>query len=248
MEHTSLPLNISPADVLHQDALQEYEANMRGFHSQLGALNLNVLFCEHLAAFPAKLFGVGGPGDAFLFWTFFNAHRTAILFITRLITDQVRGAHTLPRFRKRLQSTLIRSEYGQAFHERMRKHHFDADRDEVLAKMRAYRNKDIAHLIPDAALIGPSLDEIKTMTTRVNALFQALSFNTEYKMETIGYDDGDRPCDLDRILDAVARTSAILTCPEDDPNRWAVRREHLSAEDLANLNHYRRKFGMSDVL
>jgi len=107
----------------------------------------------------------------------------------------------------------------------MRKHHSDADRDEVLATMRVYRNKYIAHLIPDAALIGPSLDEIMTTTTRVNALFQALSFNTENMMEKIGYDD--RPSDLDRAF-----FFAVLLMRSA---RWRQVTQHSLAHDREHM-------------
>lgn len=246
-EDKPLPLTIAPAEVIREGSLTEYNRHMEIFHKQLEWLNLNLAICKRIAAFPADLFEVGPSQDnVFLLWTFFNTYRVAGLLITRLITDQVSGASTLLHFRDLLFTELIRPEYLRALAARLKAHKFDSNRDAVLMKIRAYREGDSARFVPEPTLVASSLADLRDTTQRVNALFDAVCFDTEYHLLPVEY-EGDRS-DLDRILDAVAKTSSILNSPELSPDRWAYTKAYsINAENLAHINRYRRKLKLPEV-
>jgi hypothetical protein len=53
--------------------------------------------------------------------------------------------------------------------------------------------------------------------------------------------------DIEEALDAVARNSALLNLPEQEPDMWGFQRTRLTEAEVVQLNRYRRKFGLPEV-
>jgi len=48
-------------------------------------------------------------------------------------------------------------------------------------------------------------------------------------------------------LDSFAKNSDILNMPERNPEIWQYQRQSLTDEEIAHLNRYRKKFGLSEI-
>jgi hypothetical protein len=233
-------MNIDPELALKEECAEEYAATMSGFFAELAELNANIVILERLMRFPSDLFGVGpNTGGVFLPLTIVNMARASVLMVTRLTTDTVETARTLPKFKNRIERDLIRDEYRRAFRLRMRERRFDSETRALLDKAKQLRDTHIAHFTTDRSAVPITLAEIKALRDGLNALFQSLSFNAQYEMLTVEYQE--RPTDLDKILDSIAKDSAVVHSPERKPDLWPVRRSKLATEELDLINRYREE-------
>jgi hypothetical protein len=245
--------NLNPKDLLNDDAFEEYDSGMGFFFSELVDLNTIIYLAEQIVAFPFDLFATR-DNQTFFSMVLASFHDSAILAITRLVTDQKGDLFTLIRFKNRVRE-LVKEEFRPAFELRLKNARFDNKVSALLAKARDLRDHRIGHITRDFVagnirVFRPNLSELRELRDALNSLLDALAFNVEYAMLPLPYDDRVRPRtkpDIEEILDNLAKNSHYLNLPEQYPERWKYRRPHLSKEDLDALNHYRRKFAMSEV-
>jgi len=57
----------------------------------------------------------------------------------------------------------------------------------------------------------------------------------------------DQRCDIEKLLDSLARESHLVNLPETNPALWPWELKRLSQEDKDKLNTFRRQFGLSEV-
>ena len=104
---------LNPKDVLQDGAFEEYDAGMGFFFSELVDLNAIIYLAEEIVQFPLDLF-IPRDSQIFFYLVMRSFHDSAILIITRLVTDQKGDLFTLLRFKNRIRE-LIKSEYRDAF-------------------------------------------------------------------------------------------------------------------------------------
>lgn len=249
--------NLNAKDVLEETGLNEYEAGMGFFYSELVELNTIIYLAEQIVQFPFDLFTA--PDDTIFFSIVMGSfHDSSILIITRLATDQAGDLFTLPRFKNRVRE-LIRPEFRASFDTRLRDERFDKEVKSLFDKAKELRRHRIAHTTQEfisgnVKLSRPNISELRGLRDALNSLLDALSFSMEYMMLPIPYHPevthpagGDHKTDIEKILDCIARDSLILNMPEKHPERWSRRRAHLGEEKINKINLFRRRFGLPEA-
>jgi hypothetical protein len=243
--------------VVAVSSLSEYESGMSFFYSELVELNVILYLAEKIVDFPFDLFS--HPDKTVFFSTVMRSfHDSAVLIITRLITDQKGDLFTFRHFKNRVRE-LVTPEFRSSFEARLKKARFDREIDILLEKVKELRRNRIAHTTQDlmtgSILVSrPTLSELKVLRDALNSLLDALSFNVEQTMLPHAYDpnivhaaDGNHKTDIEEVLDSIAKDSHLLNMPDKYPERWRNRRRQFSEENINQLNFYRRKFGLPDV-
>jgi hypothetical protein len=246
--------NLSSKDVLEESGLDEYEAGMGFFYSELVELNAIIYLAEQIVDFPFELFA--HPDKTIFFSVVMRSfHDSAILTVTRLATDQAGDLYTLPRFKNWVRDS-IKPEFKGALDIRLRTARFDEGVKSLLERARELRVNRIAHTTRDfisgsIKLSRPTISELKELRDALNTLLDALSFNVGHMMLPIPYDPNvlhpvgsNHETDIEEILDCIARDSHWLNMPEKNPERWRYRRANLNEDKLKILNQYRLKFNL----
>jgi len=232
-------------DVLKDEARAEYQQHMNTFFLRLVELNSNIYIVEHVLAFPYDLLAEGRTDNGFFFPLLVtNAFDACILMIAKVATDQGSDTYTLSRLRNMLLQ-MVKSEYQPEIQERLKDLRFDQKARELLEKARKLRNTRIAHFVHAASQEHMTLSEIKALRDELNTLLQGLSFEAEFIMLPHSYET--QRSDVEWVLDSIAKGSDLLNMPEQDPACWQYRRQKLTDIELTQLNHYRKKFGLSEV-
>ena len=244
--------DLSAKDVLDENGLAEYEAGINFFFSELVELNTFLYLAEKIMQFPFNLFA-SGENTVFFSMVLKSFHDAIVLSITRLVTDQGKDWFTLNVFKNKVRE-LIKPEFKNQFDERLRRARFDKEVDSLLKKTRDLRVNRIAHtsnafILSSIPLYRLSMNELSELRNALNFLLNTISFNTEYVMLPMSYnqiDTGGQP-DIEEILDCLARNSHVLNLPENSLEEWRHSRLYLSEGDLSFLNQYRRKFNLPEV-
>lgn len=249
--------SLSAQDVLEERGLDEYQAGMEFFYSELVELNVIVYLAEQIVNFPFELFA--HPDKTIFFSTVMRSfHDSAILIITKLVTDQQGDLYTLSRFKNRVLG-LVRPDYKDAFKERLRESRFDQEIRALLEKSKELRSNRIAHTTQDLIsenikVSRPSLSDIRRLRDALNSLLDTISFNVGHIMLPLPYEPSvlhpplsNHKTDIEEILGCIARNSNLLNMPEKRPETWSRRRARLSEEQINKINFYRRKFDMPEV-
>ncbi|MDE2058834.1 MAG: hypothetical protein KGJ27_03785 [candidate division NC10 bacterium] len=237
--------------------LGEYEKGMVFFYSGLVELNIILDLAERIINFPFDLFVFQ---DRTIFFTMVmqSFYDSAILIITRLATDQKGNVYTLRRFKNRVKE-LVKPEFKTSFEALLKKARFDATINNLLKRAEQLRTHRIAHTTQDwilgkVRISRPNISELQALRTALNSLFDALSFEVKYNMLPLAYDPrvlpasgGKEKTDIEELLDCIARNSRLLNMPETHPDRWSRRRARLTGDQIKQVNHYRRKFNLSEV-
>jgi len=257
-------MNVTKDDFVSKAAFEEYERTIQLFYSQLVYLNTTIYVMERIAEFPWSLFGSPHGMTPFFHIVMNNSFVSAILIITKLVTDQGNGP-TIRSFRDTLRRDLIRPESRDALSLDERLGQIKVLLAPVKSKLGTIediRNQYVAHLGEE--LIHPPAErktervDLSTLVELRNVLNQAfqvltLKDDTEYSMLPWEYSDlvthppgSDPRSDIERILDKVACESALLHAPERDPF-WQEIRSLRSDDEMALINHYREKCGLDPV-
>lgn len=243
-------------DVLTQDALPEYERGMDFFYlEQLVPLNASIHVMEQVLQFPLTLFT--DPGDSVFFALVLrNFHQAGLLTITRLATDTKGDLYTLLQF-KNWVCQQVRSRYRSDFQLYLRKTRFDEETRGMLGKARRIRDARVAHIKRDLSISERDqvdFQELKLLRDSLNSILDTLSFNVgrlmlpiQYSSKVIHPKGADSRSDIEKLLDSIARESAVLNLPENQPDCWPICRKILSEEELKVLNRYRAKFNLPQV-
>lgn len=249
---------LNAVDVLPQNALAEYEAGMGFFHIELVEMNVILYLVERIIDFPFDLFAPHPDETIFFSVVMRSFYDSVTLTITRLATDDASDLYTLLSFRSKVR-ILLKPEFQSAFDERLREARFDRGVKNLLERARRLRNNRIAHVTKahiegDITLSRPDLSEMKTLCEALNSLLDALSFSREHAMLPLPYSPHlvrslgeEDKTDIEKLLDGLAKNSRMLNMPEQHPERWSRRRGHLTGEQIARLNHYRERLGLSRV-
>jgi hypothetical protein len=247
---------LNAQDVLLNDALTEYEQEMNFFYlDQLVPLNASIYVMEQILQFPFNMFTATGDNIFFtLVWR--NFFQAGILTITRLATDKKTDLHTLVHF-KNWVCGQVKPEYRQEYQFYLKRARFDKETRTMLAKAKQLRDTQVAHLKRDFNLSKQdrlNFEELKRLSTILSSLLDTLSFNVDRLMLPPQYSprvthprDTDNRSDIEKLLDGIARDSAILNLPESESAYWPIYRNRLSLQDLEILNKYRAKFKLPQV-
>jgi hypothetical protein len=239
------------AEFLMPEKLERYQAEMAYFHDKLSSLHHNVYFVQKIIDFPFDLF-VMPYSDYFLKLVIDNFLQMSVLQITKLMTDGGHSARKITKFRTFMDSA-VRDEFKADYRKALAEVRFKPRFHTLVGKAKDLRDKHIAHSAGEP-VAGLSFEEIKEITQELTNLFNAASFDTEYRYLLLAYDptvqhaagrDG-RP-DIERILEGIARDSPVLSEPESNPVAWPHLRSGWSDKKAEQFNHYRRKFGLADV-
>lgn len=243
-------------DILAEAGLGEYEKGMNFFYSELVKLNIILYLAECIINFPFNLFVFQ---DRTIFFTMVmqSFYDSAILIITRLATDRKGDPYTLRRFKNRVRE-LVKPEFKTLFEASLKKARFDATVRDLLNRAKQLRDR-IAHTTQDWILGKErisrlNIPELQALRNALNSLLDALSFEVKYNMLPLAYGprvlpaSGDKEkTDIEELLDCIARNSRLLNMPETHPDRWSRRRARLTGDQIKQVNHYRRKFNLSQV-
>ena len=249
--------NLNAKDVLEESGLDEYEAGMKFFCSELVELNIIVYLAEQMVDFPFELFA---HSDKTIFFGMVmrSFHDSAILIVTRLATDQKGDLYTLSRFKNRVLESA-KPEFKDSVKARLREARFDQAVAGLLEKAKELRRNRIAHTTRDLIsenikVSRPTLSEVIRLRDALNSLLDALSFNVSHIMLPIHYAPNvlqsphiSHKTDIEELLECVARNSNLLNMPEKSPERWNRRRAHLGEEKINKINFYRRKLGLPEA-
>jgi hypothetical protein len=253
--------SLRPEEVLRPEALPEYSNAMQLFQDELTRLNADLFVAEKFIRFPLDLFADLGRQD-FFHLVIHNFLQAAVLILTRLTTDQDSDCYTLVRFHNWVVQSL-RPEHSEAVFARLREADFSRRTEKVLKKVKDIRNDLIAHLkvstgeqghLTPPEHAGVSLTQLKTLRDDVVSQFDALSFGCGYHTWVLQYSPlvtrphaTDARSDVERVLDSVAKDSALFNLPESRPDYWPIARATLGPQAVEGLNAYRRKLGFPDA-
>jgi hypothetical protein len=235
-----------------------YEQDLNDFFNFLVELNIDIYIVEHILAFPVDLFSGGhAEGNIFFSRIIDNFADNSILLITKLVKDDGESArkpvYNLRQFKNKIREAL-REEHKDSFSRRFQTVDFEKRTDSLLEKAKTIRDHRIAHHTPGifranfAQTTQPVrllFEEIKELRDALNDYYEALTFGAECFMLPSTYQDNKS--DVDEVLDGFAKNSAILNMPELSPERWKYQRQYLTDEEIAHLDRYRKKFGLSEI-
>ena len=223
-------------------------------------LNTSVFILEKIAAFPFHLFApLENP-----FWkTVYEClFETSVMVIWRIAVDTHHDALTIRRLKNGVRKNMREHHSLGLLDAELRRIHFTRDLSLIEDRVRDLRHNYIAHfsdswnIDPDPEMVKERmirLSELQEACELVNSLFRLLCFGHGRGVLPIQYDPsvrrpagaGSRP-DIERILDSMARDSALLNMLERERDYWISYRKQLPERDLYELNRYRRKFGLPE--
>jgi hypothetical protein len=238
-------------EILKPEELERYRAEMAYFHDKLAILHHNVYFVQKIADFPFDLFAMP-YSDYFLKLVVDSLLQLSVLQITKLMTDSGRDARKITGFNA-FMNRAVKDEFLPDYRKELRKVGFTRRFHALVNKAKDLRDKHIAHSAGET-VAGLSFEEIKEIVQELTKLFNAASFETEYRYLILAYDPtvqrsshGDDRPDIERILDGIARDSSVLRLPEDNAMAWPHMRSSWSEKKIEQFNLYRRKCGLPEV-
>lgn len=248
-------IEIKAEKAIFMDKLNEYEAGMNFFYSELVKLNIIIYLANKIFSFRFDLF-FSLIDNIFFPAVMRSFYDTAVLTITRLATDQGSNLVTLRRFKNSVRK-WVKPEYAESFHEQLKISWFDHEVEHLLEMAKQMRTHQIAHTTQDyfsgnIDFHRPDKLALEKMRDALNSLLQALSFNVQHMMLPLPYIDGvGRPqglspyTDIENILDNIAKNSILLNMPEVSQERWYWHKKlKMKEEDLVIVNSYRKKFNL----
>ena len=241
-----------PEDVLKPEFVQAYEKLHEDIWGRLIHVNTNLTILEKIQNFPFH--HIYSP-QANIFWTMvrWNFLYISIAFLHSLTTDQDNEKHTLTRFANRILNDWINDTDKTAYQKQLKQTKLDKNLRTIRAKIAAMRNKVIAHRLLDSDgsrvidVEGTTLAEVRQASEDLEKLFRVCSFGTQYISNFyIGGTIGGKPVkeDIDELLDLILKNSYWLNEPEREKDFWPAIRKTMSEKDIAELNEFRKKFGM----
>ena len=248
---------LQPADVIESSWLEEYERSTHLLWWELVRLNSNLYILDKLLGFRFDLF-LPMPGQRTFFnMVIWNLFEFSILTAWKLYEDTL----TLRGFKNEIREHIDNEEYKSGFDGALKEIKFERQIRPLRDRIKALRNKRIAHLDKDFNLSPEQIEEIRVSLSdlgkfrdALNQLFELLCFGhqrsvlpIEYHPEVIRPPGVDARSDIERLLDNIARDSPLLNMPENEPDRWPYFRQGLPSDVLRVVNEYRRKVGLPEV-
>jgi hypothetical protein len=210
---------------------------------------------EKITAFRFDLFGDYSRN----FWELSEQalFESSIMVIWRVAVDSHSDGLTLQKLKKQILQNLKDDGLKREFRRLLKEIQFEEKIKNLKPAIQEIRHNYIAHfnlgkhVSPTPKQIEERtirFSELKKFRNALNSLFDLLCFGHNAVLPFDYFQlPGNRPTDIEKLLDGVARDSGILNVPEIDLYTWPSRREKLKREDLELINKYRIKFGLPEV-
>lgn len=246
---------MSPKGLIEPSWLVTYERNIDAIWRQLVTLNSSIFVLEKISCFRFDLFVIGRKH----FWDLVEHAlvETCVLVIWRAGVDCRKEGLTLQQLKDCVQKNLL-PQYTVPFNELVEASGWPEKISEIKPKIKEIRHNYIAHFNLTKH-VKPTSEEVKARSLllselvgfrdTLNAYFELLCFGHGRATVPIEYlPDGKRPaslqCDVEELLDGVARSGDWLNLSENNPELWTVHKPEQTETDLRILNQYRTKFGL----
>ena len=225
---------------------------------ELRQLSGSIFVLRKIAEFPFHLFIPRFSDDPFWHIVSDSLFEAIVLRMYKVTIDNGKDSLTLLKLKKYVLSHLLQKEHRQAIKNDPRLHHFQDALKHIEEHLKPLRHKQFAHLDKTWSAEHNSnqltLLDIEKPLRSMSQMFRLLSFDFQRPISWSLYDGRlrlpsreDKRTDIEKLLDSVAKTSAMIDLPEKKPDRWKTIRRRMSATDLELLNKYREKFGMPIV-
>jgi hypothetical protein len=244
--------NKKPEDVLKPEFVQTYGKLHKDIWGRLIHVNTNLTILEKMQNFPFhRIYSPQGN----IFWTmvYWNFLYMSVVFLHSLTIDKGNKKHVLKMFANRILANWIKDAYKPEYQKLLKEAKLDKRIKPIRAKIKNMRDKVIAHRILDMSrasvthVEGVKTAELHQVYEDVERLFRVCSFGAQYisNFYVSGIIRG-KPVkeDIDELLDLILKNSNWLNKPERKKDFWPAIREIMSAEDIAELNEFRKKYGM----
>lgn len=244
----------TPDSPLRQECWPEFQKLHAVIWDQLVFLHTSLFLFRQFAQFPVRFLH---PDDHwYLAITGRALLDSIILGVSRLTTDQAGDLLTLPRFRN-LVLKMLRDEATEQFRRDLKATSFEPSLTALAEDLRELRDGRVAHLrledISNGSALSLALPGLERLVAETERLFTPLLFGGEAKLIPPIYDPQvrktNRPwvTDYEAVLNALARKSHVLRYPEDAADLWPEVRKEWSAEDVEELNVWRRRIGLPEA-
>ncbi len=252
----SLPniLEMHPDQLIKSASWDEYENLQKDIWWRLIQVHETIISLELIAKFPFELF-LDTNGLTFWHRTYWNFVYASITLLFGLITDSSSNVHTLPKFKNRIIKDFLRPEYKDQLRDVLKE--WDRNKfQEIEVRVTGMRHNIVAHRtldtssgLPNNAMRGVTVSELREVYDHAERLFRILGFGHELSTTTIDYADstvgGEKTnSSLERLLDLVARSSYFVNKPEFHGEHWQGVRACLDPSDIDAMNEWRSKFGL----
>ena len=250
-----------PESLIEPNWLDSYEKEITALWWQLVRLNANLFILKKLADFPFHLLGfIRQP-----FWDLvrYSLSEASVMIIWRVALDTDPDALTLRRLKNSIVQNLREEKHRSQLKRLLRKIDFEGAMSDLGPRVRDLRHKLLAHMDRDLN-VDPRPEQIKqfslylaylaVLQDKLNSLFESLCFGKQRLPLPIDYHPEvrhppgvDARPDIETLLDCVAKESALLNMPEQQPEVWPRWRKNLSPEELEVLNKYRVELGLPEA-
>lgn len=242
-----------PEEVFTSHFLPAYSQLHQDIWRRLIRVDANIQILETIGRFP--LHHLYAPQEN-IFWTmvFCNFFQISVILLHSLVSDQTKGAHTLPKFRNSVLNHLRTDSLKSAYSKRLSQIKLDKQLDPIRKNIAGMRHDLIAHRFLDdqGHLKAPHVEGVTVSTLRkvfedVKRLFETCSFGSEYSTSLYpATAPGHKPPkkDIEQILNLIVKYSYWLNQPERRAPFWQQIKPHKAREDIEELNRWRAKFNL----
>lgn len=242
-----------PDDVLYPDFLPAYTQLHQDIWHRLIHVDANLQILETIGRFPLR--HLYAPQNN-IFWTmvFWNFVHMSVILLHSLVSDETKGAHTLPKFRNSVLNHLRTDSLKSAYRKRLSQTKLDRQLDPIRRKIVCMRHQVVAHRILDTQesltaprIEGVSVSQLRKVFEDIKRLFEACCFGIEYfttfyPPAVPGHNPPEK--DIEEILDLIVKNSHWLNRPERRAPSWKHIKPYKRTEDIEELNKWRAKFGL----
>ena len=248
-------------ELLHPHWFDEYNKEIGAIWEQLIQFKTNNIVLQKIYEFPFKVFSTEHHSP---FWRLVigSITETNVMICWRMVEERGNTLSFVSACNN-IGTNLRSQKYIQEYDDMIRELNFDDKISDIRKRVKRIRDARFAHFnrkwilsrsIEEKQKDLISLDEFHQIGNIFEELFNAICFGQRRGLVLMRYDVNDftkesywKKSDLDEILDNVARNSALLNMPEEQPEYWPVYRDTLSEYDLSVMNKFRKKFGKSEV-
>jgi hypothetical protein len=254
----------SPVEAIEDSWLPDYRLTRNALWQQLVRLNSGMCILERIEGFPRSLF-LSTPGERCLWCLVESALvEMCVMAIWRVCVGEKgdgQVAHpTIQGFRDEIVEHVRAGTYADQLRDRLRELKFDRAIAVLVPRIEEIRANYAAHLDLEQDLLPGDdveqkallLSELKSYASSLNSFFNALCFGYGEALLPVEHlpwfrflSRTDHENCIERMLNGIARNSAILNLPERDAQMWAGCRENLSEAELSTLNRYRVRLGLT---
>jgi len=254
---------LAPVEVIEDSWLPDYQLARNALWRQLVRLNSGMCILERIEGFPRSLF-LSAPEERCLWCLVESALvEMCVMAVWRICVgergDGQSASSTIQGFRDGIVEHVRAEMYADLLQGHLRELKFDQMIAVLVSRIQEIRTNYAAYLDLEQELRPGEdmerralvLSELKSYTSSLNSFFHALCFGRSNAslpadhlpwFRSLGRMDHEN-C-IERMLNGIARNSAILNLPERDAQMWAGCRENLSEAELSTLNRYRVRLGL----